>query len=501
MRKISVKISLLYILLALINIIFFTVIIFENQIDLIIKNAEYKTKEVATNLYSRFSPLIADINTNPTKFPTQESIINALKESLNSLFVEKYLLFTEDNKVLYQSGNNLTIDAVDVTDVSNAIANRDVMGDFYYAKVLEQKYKIHFFVPLGLQKIPDSFLLFELDIRDIDKTFQALYQLIVLMIAVILVFHLIFGILLNFMIIRPIRILSRTSGEISEGKLSARVGMKRKDEFGQLGNVFDSMAQSIQDKIDQLNKQNHLMMMELKMAGEVQKRIYPVMRKTDRLSIAVYHRPLIEVSGDYHDIFPLGRNRYGFLIADVSGHGVGAALITMLIKNLFQHHARNYTDSSGLIREINNELKDLMRDYDRFFTAFYLIIDEKNNSIFTNAGHTKAYLCRPSNKKIYEMNTTGFVIGVTDSINTSFQSKAFPLQKNDKIILFTDGIIEARGKDEEAYEIKRLLLAIRKNDKFSCDKMLQNILEDYTGFIDTENRRDDETIMIVEIRE
>jgi sigma-B regulation protein RsbU (phosphoserine phosphatase) len=305
---------------------------------------------------------------------------------------------------------------------------------------------------------------------------------------------------LHRLVIRPIKVLSQKSDEISKGDLSARVNIKRRDELGQLSTAFNQMAQSVQEKITELDDQNKKMILELKMAGEVQKSIYPKVRRTKLFDIAIYHKPLMEVSGDYHDIFPLGANRYGILIADVSGHGVAAALITILIRDLFGKSVKKYNDTRDLIRYINAELGNLMNDFQKFFTAFYLIIDENKKIIYSNAGHLKVYLSRPSMNKIFELDTKGFLVGVSADLNNIYESKKTTLQEGDKLIFFTDGIIESLNSHEEQYTTKRLLHSIIRSDKLSCREMLRSVIQDFHKFMDPAKRRDDETLMVLEIK-
>jgi phosphoserine phosphatase RsbU/P len=500
MRNISVKVGLLYLVLTLVNIGFFTIIILENQIDLVTQNAKNKTELVVTNLYYRFTPVQAELNANPQEYSTQDAIVKELKTKIDSLnLVKNYILFKENRIPLYQSGTGFTMDQVSENDISNALNARDMMEQFYYPNMPPNSYKIHFFIPLSLTNLPNAFFAFELEMQDLDREIQSIYRFIGIFILFITVFHLLFGFFLNHILIGPIKELSRKSIQISEGELGARVKVRRKDEIGRLGDAFNGMAQSVQQTIEQLNQQNGMMKLELKMAGEVQKRIYPVIRKTDTLDIAIYHKPLIEVSGDYHDIFPLGGNRYGFLIADVSGHGVGAALITLLIKNLFQRYAARYIDSKLLIKQINLELKDLMTDYNRFFTAFYLIIDETNSLIFTNAGHQKGYLLRPHESRLYDLDTSGFLIGVMEDKNNVFQSGKTGMQTGDKVILFTDGIIEAKNREGKRYDMDNFLTSVKRNGNLPCEQMLDKMLVDFRAFTREEKSFDDETLMIIEL--
>ena len=499
MKSISAKVAILYIFLAVLNIAFFVMIIFENQIDLITANIEYQTKEIANNIYSKLAITLEQINRNPAEFDSETKIIEEINTNLKNI-ITNYLIFREDKSILYQSDNSIIIDDNHLLAALQAFKNKEFMKEFYYSKINEKTHEIYFYIPISILHGEDAILLFKLEMKDINKRITTLYSLVLLVIGFIAIFHIVFGFILHKLIISPIKILSRKSIQISNGDLSARVKLKKKDEIGQLGNAFNNMADSIQEKIDQLTEQNKRMLLELKMARKVQNSIYPVIRENEKFRLAIYHKPMAEVSGDYHDVFSLGNGIFGCLMADVSGHGVSAALITMLIKELFARTAYEYTDTKLFFRYINNELGDLIDTFDKFFTAFYLIIDTDSRMTFSNAGHPKAYLFRPTSDKIYELDTNGVFIGFSKQLSGQFDSKRCQLKSKDKVFLFTDGIMDARNKDNDEYGLKRLCSIAKKFSHLPCDKMMELILSDLNAFRGDVEQKDDETIMIVEMK-
>jgi phosphoserine phosphatase RsbU/P len=499
MKSLSVQVTILYVFLAVLNISFFTIIIFENQIDIIMENIRYRTKEIANNIYSRLSGVTDRINGNPGSFKTEETIIHEINANLNNI-IEKYTIFKEDRTILYQSDKGFALNESNLLDALRAFKNKEFIGQFYYSRINEKTREIYFYVPLNLMRVDNAILFFTLEMKDINNRIFTLYGMVFLIICIIAVFHVIFGFVLNRLVISPIRVLSGKSIEISNGNLGARVRIKKKNEIGKLANAFDTMADSIQEKINRLDQQNKKMHMDLAMARQVQNSIYPSVRENEMFRLAIYHRPLIEVSGDYHDIFTLGNGRFGFLIVDVSGHGVSAALITMLIKQLFEKMVNKYKDTKFLFRYVNDELGNLVTTFDKFFTAFYLILDQDKKLIFSNAGHPKAYVLRPNPLKIAELDTDGAFIGFSKKLSERFTSKCIQLQSNDKIILTTDGISETLDKDNNEYGIKRFLEVAEQSSGLSCEEMLQKVVFDFNSFIDETKRRDDETIMIIEIK-
>jgi serine phosphatase RsbU (regulator of sigma subunit) len=499
MNSISLKIVILYIFFAVLNISIFTIIIFENQVDLITEITKFRTKEIANNIYSRVTDIVEKINKDPKKYDQTSIVINELDTYLKSL-INEYIVFKEDRSVLIQSQQKIELKEEYLLDAFRAYKNRDFTGQLFLTQVDEKKHEILFYFPLQIIRIDNAMLLFKLQMKEINNRIYALYNIVLIVICFIACFHILFGLFLNRLIVSPIKELSRTSLEISGGDLSARVKTGKKDEIGKLGVAFNTMAATIQEKIRLLDEQNKRMHMELVMARQVQKSIYPHIKENERFKFAVYHNPLIEVSGDYHDIFALGDGRFGCLIADVSGHGVSAALITMLIKELFEKAAPKFLDTKLLFRFINDEFGNLMALFEKFFTAFYLVIDNKRVVTYSNAAHPKALVLRPSLSKIFELDTNGVIIGMSKQLSSQFTSKSIKLQKNDKIILTTDGISEAVNPERKEYGSKQFLKVVKTYSKLSCEEMLEKILEDFNSFKGDMQRRDDETIIILEVK-
>ena len=499
MNSISLKIVILYIFFAILNISIFTIIIFENQIDLITEVTKYRTKEIADHIYARVTDFIDKINKDPEKYSRQAALIVDLSANLKSLMNE-YIVFKEDRTILIRSQQEFELKEEYILDAFRAYKNRDFTGQLYLTQINEMSHEILFYFPLQIAHMDNTMLLFKLRMKEINDRIYALYNIVLIVIGFIAVFHILFGLFLNRLIVSPIKDLSQTSIRISDGDLAARVKKGKKDEIGKLGDAFNKMAGSIQEKIRLLDEQNKRMHMELVMARQVQKSIYPSIKENERFKLSVFHNPLIEVSGDFHDIFSLEDGKFGCLVADVSGHGVSAALITMLIKELFEKAAPKFMDTKLLFRFINDEFGNLMALFEKFFTAFYLVIDKKRSMIYSNAGHPKAYLLRTSSSRIFELDTKGVIIGMSKRLSSQFTSKSVQLQKNDKIILTTDGITEAINFERKEYGLKRFLTVVKKFYRLPGEELLEKIVVDFNTFKGEAQRRDDETIMILDVK-
>ncbi|OHD37948.1 MAG: hypothetical protein A2086_13870 [Spirochaetes bacterium GWD1_27_9] len=496
MKKISFKVVLLYVFIAVLNISFFTIVIFENQIDLITENTKYQAKELAQNISYSLTLVSQEIETNKYIYDTEKKIINKLTESLKKSLKE-FIIFNEKSKVLYQSNKDFNMEDFFLKEGMKSITNKDYLGKSFLTKIDEKKYVIYFFIPLS--NGTDSILVFKYKMKDIGERLSNLYKLIGIIIAVLILIHIGFALVLNQIIINPIKVLYKSTLEISKGNLSSRVYTKKTDEIGQLFVAFNTMALSIQQQILELQKRDMVIQTELKVASEVQSIIYPKLQNS-KFDLAVSHRPYEQVSGDYYDFFQISDKKFGFLIADVCGHGIPAALITMLVKNMFKRYIKDFDDPKDLFNTINANVFDLLNEYTAFFTAFCLIIDENYNIIYSNGGHCPALLLKNNSDEIIELTTDGFVLGITKDIPEAYFSSEYVLEKDDKIILFTDGISESKDKNGKLLGSNSLKEIINRNRDNSSTIMLNKILDDFNQCTDNKKPQDDATIFIIGVK-
>lgn len=494
MNKISVKVAIIYFFLALFNISFFTVIIFENQIDLIAENTKFKANDIADKIYRSTQVYIDDINSRTI---SENKAVEEIRQLLEKQ-LDDFVIFEDSGEVIFQTSDTVKIGDENINDAMRSYANQEFMGELYYSRIDEENSEILFYRPLELKWFNNPVLMFKLDMYSMDNSLKKMYRLILVIIAIITLFHIVFALLLNIFIVNPINILHKKSLEISRGNLQARIHVNRTDEIGQLGDAFNQMASSVEKHIKLIEDKNDQMLLELDVAGQVQKAIYPVVQPNEHFEVAVYHKPLEIVSGDYHDIFTINDKKSGFLVADVSGHGVPAALITMKVKDLFNRFIRQFNDPKDLFCKINSELRDLMDRFNSYFTAFYVEIED-NVVRFISAGHGDSYILK-NNGEIIPINTSGFIIGVSEDMNSMFISDSCTVDKGEKIVLFTDGIYEAKNAKGELFDTDRFMKALSSNYQEKPETIVKNVLQTLDQFTAKIEASDDRTLMIIEIK-
>lgn len=198
------------------------------------------------------------------------------------------------------------------------------------------------------------------------------------------------------------------------------------------------------------SEQEHSQLQSLKndlaVAGEIQQAILPgafppFPDLTAWADIYASMTPARDVGGDFYDLFRIDEFRFGFVIADVSGKGVPAALFMAVSRTLLRATGLRGVSSSECLSYVNRLLCRESLD-SMFVTAIYGIYDIRTGVVdYTNAGHTPPYLLHPDGRVVQVRVATNFVMGVFDDI--SYERGSMQLGVGDTLILYTDGVTEA----------------------------------------------------------
>lgn len=221
--------------------------------------------------------------------------------------------------------------------------------------------------------------------------------------------------------------------------------------------ICDTYLSFIHSSLESIEKNKKLLEKkeiekELKIASKIQQSLIPKKINKTSLSLAVLNKPAKGMSGDYYNIIPLKNNRTLITICDVAGKGIPAAIITVIINTTMKLLANKAKNASTLISWINNTLCQ-NNDIERYATMSCLIIDTKNCSIsYSNAGHHPTIIKR--GKTIIELTGKGLPVGIQKS--TNYQEVKFNYNKNDILILYTDGVSESMNIDGEQYGVTRI---------------------------------------------
>lgn len=205
-----------------------------------------------------------------------------------------------------------------------------------------------------------------------------------------------------------------------------------------------------------------------------------------------------EVGGDFYDCFEIDDDRVCFVMADVSGKGVPAALFMMTAKTMIKDYAMLKGSTGEIFTSVNKYLSE-NNETGMFATAWIGIIDTKNMILqYTNAGHNYPFIAHSDGDFTELKKKHGlFLAGMDD---TEYRETEIQLQKDDTLFLFTDGLTEAHNSEDELYDTKRLVPLLNSVSERGGKKLLPEIKRSVDEFAGSREQFDDITMMVIRIK-
>jgi sigma-B regulation protein RsbU (phosphoserine phosphatase) len=194
---------------------------------------------------------------------------------------------------------------------------------------------------------------------------------------------------------------------------------------------------------------------ELEMARQIQLSILPSNTpKIAGMEIVARYIPMTSVAGDFYDFIVVDTNHIGILIADVSGHGLPAALIASMLQVALTAQVRHASEPGKVLAGLNHALCGKFQH--NFVTAAYVYVDlEKNVMTYGGAGHPPVLLCRKSNGRASQLLENGLVLGQFEE--ATYDSLQVPIEAGDRFVLYTDGILETSNPSDEEFGTERFM--------------------------------------------
>jgi PAS domain S-box-containing protein len=242
---------------------------------------------------------------------------------------------------------------------------------------------------------------------------------------------------------------------------------------------------------------------ELEVAQTIQRRFTPQDKPMiPRVNLKGVYFPAYEVGGDYLDYFQTDKGNWVVVIADVSGKGIPAALVMTMLRSTFRAEARYETSAKKLMCAVN-DLMSADLDDKSFVTALCLIIDKEGKSMsYARAGHPPLLLQHGNNGgKPVTMNPKGIALGIVAGkpFADRMEEMTMELTSGDRILIFTDGLLEAMDADRKFYGMPRLLKIISGERIHEPETVLKRILDDVRVFTRNEPYHDDLTMLAMEV--
>jgi len=238
---------------------------------------------------------------------------------------------------------------------------------------------------------------------------------------------------------------------------------------------------------------------ELALAQETQESLLPrFLPQFENFRIHAFNNPTRYVGGDFYDFQQLSSGEWVGVLADVSGKGMPAALLSSMVLGALSMEFRSGTQPQEVLNRINRLLYEKSLPF-QFVTLFLFLLSSNGMGQFISAGHNPAYLFRSATGKIEQLVSDLYVLGMFDF--ASYQSRMLHLYKGDILVVYSDGLTDAQNQQEEMFGEERLLQIIQQEAPSGSPALEQKFLKAIEEFTHGMPQTDDITFVVVEKRQ
>ncbi len=239
---------------------------------------------------------------------------------------------------------------------------------------------------------------------------------------------------------------------------------------------------------------------ELELSQSVQRALLPAhVPAIPSYDIAAFSRPAQIVTGDYFDFLDFEDGTHGFVIGDVSGHGVSAGMLMTSLQTVFHTLAPEVDSPVDVLKRINRLYVHNIH-FTTFVTLFFARLDTQSHRLsYASAGHNPPLLYRSSNGESAWLKPTGPAIGLVDDFG--FQCNDIQLGQGDILVLYTDGLVEAINPGQnEQFGYDRLLEIVRQSDGLHANELIQKVRQALNDFTQGALLTDDITLVVCRVK-
>ncbi|HEY5766929.1 MAG TPA: GAF domain-containing SpoIIE family protein phosphatase [Candidatus Udaeobacter sp.] len=239
---------------------------------------------------------------------------------------------------------------------------------------------------------------------------------------------------------------------------------------------------------------------DLEIARDIQRILLPSEAPAiNGFQISGINVPARQVSGDYFDYIHVDEERLGVAIADVSGKGVPASLIMAICRSVLRAEAARNPSPADVLRKVNRQLYPDIKE-DMFISMAYLVLDHQHDGVtLARAGHDAPLLYQQQSQTVTPIKSPGMVVGIDsgsvfDRLTVDF---SVPLERNDCLVLYTDGVTETLNSEGDEYGVDRMTQSVRASANDGAQAIVKRIIEDVREFTGSVPQNDDITVIAI----
>ncbi len=239
---------------------------------------------------------------------------------------------------------------------------------------------------------------------------------------------------------------------------------------------------------------------DLAIARDIQRILLPAEAPiVNGFEISGMNVPARQVSGDYFDYIKVDDERLGVAIADVSGKGIPASLIMAICRSVLRSQAIGNPSPADVLQKVNRQLYPDIKE-DMFISMAYLVLDHVRGGVtLARAGHDAPLLYQQKSQNVTPLKTPGMVVGIDsgDVFDRLTTDVAVPLERNDCILLYTDGITEALDNEGNEFGLERTIGSVQSSAKEGAQAVVTRLIDDLRNFVGSTPQNDDITMIAI----
>ena len=282
-------------------------------------------------------------------------------------------------------------------------------------------------------------------------------------------------------------------GDKKSGKFYRQEDINLLNTLANQGAVAIENARMIEEVIEKERMEE-----ELSIARDLQTSMLPAKCPTIKgFEIAAYSLSAREVGGDFYDFIEMGEDKVGMVIGDVTGKSVSGALVMSASRSVFRMLSEEDLTVGEIMGRANRRIKKDIKS-GMFVALLYAVLDPKDRTLsLCSAGQTQPIHWSSETKASRLVETRGdtFPLGILEDVG--YEETCLDLAPGDKIVLYTDGIVEAMNHKEEIFGFERLLEIVQEASSMDADSLLKEILDSVNAFAGGAAQHDDLTVIII----
>ncbi len=367
----------------------------------------------------------------------------------------------------------------------NTLYKMEMDGEeYYYSLIRPEGYTIVAFIGTNEANVS----------RDLTTYMNVFMEVVIFACLFILIYF-----MLDRLVVRNFKKVNGLLNDITGGNLDTVINVKPNEEFTDLSNGINTTVNAMKEWIDEANRRIDN---ELAYAKDIQfaslPTVFPAFPERSEFDIYASMNPAKEVGGDFYDFYIINGTTLVFLVADVSGKGIPAALFMMKAKSIIKTYAEGGIAVADILTNANFNLCE-GNDAGMFVTCFIAFLDLKTGELkYSNAGHNKPLIKKKDGKYEYLKCKNGFILGGMEGV--VYKEESLMMEPGDEIFLYTDGVVEATNADKELYGDPRLENTLNIMSYEDCETMCKKLKEDVDEFYVGCPQFDDITMLSVKFK-